>query len=203
MAVHAEIIGDQELIKELKALAHPNSFGDRIQKKLLEGAIGLRDKIRAAAPLGKPHPQSVFGKRAGTTRMVGGGALRRGIVAKKYKYYTPGNPAVFVAIDMRIAPHAYLVEYGARQSGTAIAVPGFFRGYLTGRKALKFWSGTGRSGGKMEQYAAWAKPGPMPAHPFFAPTVERNRRILENYITLCVLEQLKWNTANFDYLGMQ
>lgn len=206
---YAQIIGDQELIREMRALASSNTFGKRIQERMLQGAIGLRDKIRAAAPMGAPHAVSRNagkGVGPGNNRMVGGGNLRRGIVAKKYRYFTPGNPAVFVAIDFRKAPHAYWVEYGARKRGVVI-YPGSFRHHPTGRKALKYMAGltdsVGRSGGMVGGmvFRSWTITGPMPANPFFMPNVERNRRTLEQYISMCVIEQLKWSTAKFEYLG--
>jgi len=66
-----------------------------IENGLYEDAIALRDMMRS-----KVH--------------VVTGNLQRGIVAKKFSRQVKNRPAVFVAIDYRIAPHAHLVEYGTR-----------------------------------------------------------------------------------------
>jgi len=54
------------------------------------------------------------------------GNLKKGIVAKKFKTKIKGQPAAFVAIDRKIAPHAHLVEYGHGGPNPAPPHP-FFR----------------------------------------------------------------------------
>ena len=125
----ATITGDLELMAELKSLAHDFQRGELLQSRLLKGAQGLRDKIKSSAPKGFK------------------GNLRRSIVAKKYKHYTPGNPAVFVGIHNKTAPHAWLVEHGAARGQPAVA--GIMRSHgtptATGKKALH-WRGGGGGG---------------------------------------------------------
>ena len=183
--------------------------GDRIQQSLLTGAQRLRNEIRRAAPKQKYQPTPISSRTTksglpsifadpGYQKYLGkatGGNLKRGIVAQKYKRYTPGNPAVFVGIAYKYAPHAWLVEHGAARGTPAIA--GTRRGKPTGAKALHFmW------GGK-QWFLKRATPGPMPAHPFFHPTVERNRKTTEDLISLSAVQQIKWTTANFNYLKAQ
>ena len=66
-------------------------------------AEGMRDEMRAKAPLGEEI--TFVGNHE-----IHPGDLRRGIVAKKFK--SRGESLSFVAIDYSIAPHAHWVEYG-------------------------------------------------------------------------------------------
>lgn len=67
-----------------------------MEKELLKPARKLKNIIKTAAPRGPT------------------GNLARGVVAKKFRYKIKGSPAVFVAMDYRIAPHFHLVEFGTR-----------------------------------------------------------------------------------------
>ena len=67
-----------------------------MENRLLAAAKIIRDDAKQRAPMGPT------------------GNLKRGIVAKTFSEKRKGQPATFVAIDYRIAPHAHLVEFGAR-----------------------------------------------------------------------------------------
>jgi HK97 gp10 family phage protein len=95
MAKMIETKGFDGLYRRLKntvtALNH-----DSLEDKMLGRAEELKDKIKSAAPQGPT------------------GNLKRSIVAKKFRNKIKNSPAVFVAIDRVIAPHAHLVEFGTK-----------------------------------------------------------------------------------------
>jgi len=59
------------------------------------------------------------------------GNLSAAVVVKRFANQRKGAPAVFVAIDRRIAPHAHLVEYGHGGPNPAPPHP-FFRPAIDG-----------------------------------------------------------------------
>ncbi len=98
--------GLDQLEMKLKRLAGVID-DEALENRMLSGAELVRDDAVRMAPLGPT------------------GNLKRGIIAKKFDRKIPGHPSAFVAIDYRIAPHAHLVEFGAR-GGQMPAKP-FFR----------------------------------------------------------------------------
>lgn len=109
-----------------------------LQEKLMKRAFDLRDAIRAKAPKGPK------------------GNLRNGVVAKRFKQKIKGNPAVFVTINYKKAPHYHWIEFGTTN-----------RRYPKNSKLLKFVIG-GRT--------IFVKSvGHIPAQPFFRPTVDARR----------------------------
>lgn len=98
--------GLDQLEMKLKRLAGVID-DEALENRMLSGAELIKNDAVMRAPLGPT------------------GNLRRGIVAKKFDRKIPGQPSAFVAVDYRIAPHAHLVEFGAR-GGQMPAKP-FFR----------------------------------------------------------------------------
>lgn len=93
-AFEIKLEGLDEAIKEFERVSRAFGKEDKdIEAVLLEGAKMIRDEAKARAP-------------------VLTGALRKGIVAKKFRRKIPGRPAAFVGINFRTAPHANLVEFG-------------------------------------------------------------------------------------------
>lgn len=80
------------------------------------------------------------------------GRLRSSPVAKKFKRQNKLMPAVFVAIDRKIAPHAHLVEFGHR---------------MRGHTSKGFW-GFGKVKGELI--------GQVGARPFFRPVIKKWRK---------------------------
>lgn len=121
---------DQKLAELASMIDEPRAL-DVMQS----AADGLAGKIKNAAPQGPT------------------GNLKQGVVAHKFKKQRRGNPAAFVGIDYRYAPHAHLVEYGTRNPRE-----------VKTKKVLS--DGTVFYGKSVE---------PMPAHPFFRPTVDNSK----------------------------
>ena len=96
-----------------------------LENNFLDAAKIIKSAAKQKAPIAKKGHWSKKGSRSGSQHWVEPGALRRGIVAKKFKGQTKHPPAAFCAIDYSIAPHAHLVEFGAR-GGKMPATP-FFR----------------------------------------------------------------------------
>lgn len=118
-----EVVGVDTLINKLERLGGILSTR-ALQERTLEIAKKIADDARRRAPIAKRGHWQKAG-RGGASVWVGPGSLKRGIVAKEFKSRTRSSPAAFVAIDYSIAPHAHLVEYGAR-GGEMPAQP-FFR----------------------------------------------------------------------------
>ena len=96
---------------------------------LLKIARVFKGNVSAHAPIA---PKGHY--KRGTKIWVEPGNLKHGIVAKKFRHKIPGQPATFVGINYRIAPHAHLVEYGHGGPHPAPAHP-FFRPEVDGFKA--------------------------------------------------------------------
>ena len=83
------------------------------------------------------------------------GNLKRGIVSGVFRRQVRGSPAVYMAIDYSIAPHAHLVEFGTKQR-----VPrkwGFLQFEIDGKTI----------------FAKHAKG--MPAKPFWRPAIDTGK----------------------------
>lgn len=97
-----KIEGEAELNRKLKDINKSlGNSGDLMR----EQAEGMANEIRSRAPGGPT------------------GNLKRSVIAKMSSHSTPGKPYALAAIDRKIAPHAFIVEYG---SSRAPAHP-FFR----------------------------------------------------------------------------
>ena len=68
----------------------------KMETGLMNPARRLKDELSRNAPQGPT------------------GNLKRSPVAKKFRRKIKSSPAVFVAIDRKIAPHAHLVEFGTK-----------------------------------------------------------------------------------------
>ena len=157
--IHLE--GVAELRETFKKIAsYPNT--KKVETQLLAAARTLRDKVKAAAPVGK-----------GDDPRKPSGNLKKSIYAGRYKRRVTNVPQVFVAAR---APHAFLVEYGTdgprrvtakafskgtlprgtrkKSPGSATEIGGYWTFYLDG----KFH--------KVKEIAA------MPKKAFFHPTVD-------------------------------
>jgi len=138
--------GLPELEKKFKHLTE--IIDDRkIVTGLLNVAKIFQEKIKAAAPKGP------------TLNLV------KSVIVKKFRIKIKGAPAVFVAIDRKIAPHAHLVEYGTKGLR-----------YPT-KKAKKVKPGEGwlmitSKGG----FAYVEHTGQMPANPFFRRTYDKEQK---------------------------
>lgn len=128
-----------------------------MENKLMKIARNLRKLIRKAAPRGKKDSGNIDDPNSRI------GNLRRSIQAKKFKRKIKKQPQVYVRVNWRIAPHAHLVEYGTE----------FFRMPIK-KKVLHFYHRG------FEIFAKWA--APMPALPFFRPTIDKNKSRLEYQI---------------------
>lgn len=156
----ASLEGSEALQKKFASLVDIVD-GKQMETALMKPARKLRNAIRNAAPKGPT------------------GNLKKGVVAKRFRRKIKDNPAVFVGMDYRIAPHFHLVEYGTQgrryPSGKRTikrGILGFF-GIKRAARALHFVIG-----GK-EIFAKYV--GPMPAKPFFRPTVDREAgRIIDD-----------------------
>ena len=102
------------------------------ENRILKIARVLKKNVSARAPLA---PKGHY--KRGTKIGVEPGNLKHGIVAKKFRHKIPGQPATFVGIDYRVAPHATLVEYGHGGPHPASAHP-FFRLEVDGFKTTYF-----------------------------------------------------------------
>jgi len=194
----ATISGNKELVAELAKLGRDFQRSEQIASGLGSGARRLRDEIRRNAPLGKNQGAGGFKlkDRPGQLPLLvkdtnAAGALRRGIIA--YSKRQHGIPFSFV--ESR-APHAWLVEFGARRGQTAIA--GTSRKRSSGKKALRFlW------GGKVF-FMPYATPGPMPARPYFRNTIDNKRSDMEMFLNSMVLDSLNEHvTKTGEYVRMK
>lgn len=95
-----------------------------LENRFLDAAKVIRDGAKSRAPIAKKGHWQKAGRGGGKV-WIEPGSLRRGIVAKSFKGRSKQPPAAMVAIDYSIAPHAHLVEFGAR-GGQMPAQP-FFR----------------------------------------------------------------------------
>ena len=118
-----ELEGADKLTLKLKRLTGMLSDKD-LGNRYLDAAKVIRNAAKRRAPIAKKGHWSKKGK-GGTRHWLEPGALKRSIVAKKFKSRTIYPPAAFCAINYGIAPHAHLVEFGAR-GGQMPAQP-FFR----------------------------------------------------------------------------
>lgn len=100
------------------------------------------------------------------------GNLRRGIVARPFLRQRRRNPAVYMGIDYRVAPHAHLVEFGTlgirEPKGKALVIGGDKTYYHAGGGKIS----RTYAGGK---FVKWV--GPMPARPFWRPSVDSYKMI--------------------------
>lgn len=139
------------LKQEFKALAEmPKSKA--VEIGLLRAAKKLRNKVRAAAPMGPT------------------GNLRRSIIAKSFKQKSENNPAVFIAIDSKIAPHAYWVEFGISHD----RYPGKQSKKI---KQGETWHTTLSKGVRKIEHT-----GKMPANSYFRKTIDANHASIKNDI---------------------
>lgn len=105
------LFGSAALLKTFDDL-RPANIDKELVKDSRRIARGVRDRVRAEAPRGPT------------------GNLRRGVEDGTFKK-RPGKPPMsFVRVSRRIAPHAHLVEFGAR-GGQMPANP-FFRRATSG-----------------------------------------------------------------------
>jgi len=88
-----EIQGLDELERRIKSLRSALEAKD-VEEILVKGARLVRDDAKRRAPRGPT------------------GNLRRGVKAKKGKRRGKMYSTAFAAMDYKVAPHAYLVEYG-------------------------------------------------------------------------------------------
>lgn len=102
-----------------------------LENRVLDAAKIIRNDAKSKAPIAKQGHWKKYG-RGGGSMWVDPGSLRRSIVAKTFKGESKEAPAAFVAIDYSIAPHAHLVEFGAR-GGQMPAQP-FFRPAIDGNR---------------------------------------------------------------------
>ncbi len=115
MDISLEIKGNEEFAKTLLALAKalPN---DKVEPVMMEGAKVIRDAVKAKAPLGPT------------------GHLKKAVKAKQLKQISNYPRSAAAAVDRKVAPHAYIIEYGTkprhqksgRYTGSGPARP-FFR----------------------------------------------------------------------------
>lgn len=91
--IDIEVEGEEELKAKINRLANRLSSAELLPI-LKEAAAQLRDEIKASAPIGPT------------------GNLKRAIVAKPLKDRFTLPTAAITAVDYKIAPHMYLVEYG-------------------------------------------------------------------------------------------
>jgi len=90
MAVDITLEGDRTLIRQFEAIAsYPNT--KKVETQLLASARILKNKIKAAAPMGPT------------------GNLKKGIYAARYKRRKTNIPQVYVRAG---SPHSFLVEHG-------------------------------------------------------------------------------------------
>jgi len=106
MSDAAQILGMKDLEKQYGKLEMILDDRD-LEDGFLAGCRKMRDRMRSKVK-----------KKTG--------ALGKAIVAKKFRYKIKGQPAAFVAVDRRKAPHAHLVEFGHGGPQPAPA-HGFFR----------------------------------------------------------------------------
>ena len=128
--------------------------GPKIERALLLDANELRYRIAGASPVNL-RPNKLQGKKKGY------GPLWKSIVAKPLKRKIDGMPAVFVAIDRKIAFYAEMVEFGHK------LVKKVKQGLIAGLLSKK-----GYTGKKVPVVI-----GHVPARPFFRPAVRAFRRM--------------------------
>jgi len=134
MKIDISIEGLPLLVAQFKQIAQ-SVEAQEMENRLLEVGEDLRNKIQREVPKGETKN------------------LFNSIVCKKFERKIKGNPAVFVAVDRKIAPHAHLVEYGTK--GLRLAKKGVMKFFVAG-------------------LAIFARSvAPMPAQPFFRSTVDR------------------------------
>ncbi len=104
MAGQVTLEGFTKLQKKFKDLIEVLD-GRELLKAMMKPARSLRNEIKRRASRGPT------------------GNLKRSPVAKRFRRKVRGEPAVFVAIDRKIAPHAHLVEFGT----VRMAAKPFFR----------------------------------------------------------------------------
>jgi HK97 gp10 family phage protein len=110
------MIGLPELERNLQKLAHEVDSLE-FENGLLGVARVLRDELKAASPVGpegRISKKKVFlaGMTVGVEGVEKSGNLKSSWRAKRFKVIRRGTPAVFVAGDRKIGPHAQLVEFG-------------------------------------------------------------------------------------------
>jgi HK97 gp10 family phage protein len=118
-----ELTGLNKLEVKFKRLIGILSDKD-LENRVLHAAKVIRDDAKSRAPIAKKGHWKKYG-RGGGAMWVEPGSLRRAIIAKTFKGKSKEVPSAFAAIDYRIAPHAHLVEFGAR--GGQMPADPFFR----------------------------------------------------------------------------
>jgi HK97 gp10 family phage protein len=86
------------------------------------------------------------------------GNLRKGIIIQRMKKER-GGISTIVFMNYKVAPHAHLVEYGVPHDRIAVSKDG--QRYMMGDPSLPF--------------GPFWKVGPMPAKPYFRPSVDDNK----------------------------
>ena len=151
---HVTLTGMDNLVKNFREIANsPNTR--KYETQLMIPARKLAGQIKAKAPDGPPksdNPNKTPKPNA---------TIKNSVAAKKFKRRRTDHPAVMVAIDYRVAPHAYLVEYGT----VGVRRPKekeymWFRRYSDGQLIRK------------------KVVAPMPAQPFFRPTFDANKGVI-------------------------
>jgi len=107
--------GMNQLLKDFQALG--DALADKeMENELLGIGNNLKRRIKSEAP-------------KGPTRR-----LKRSIISSRFKKKSrkfKHNPATFVAVDRKIAPHAHLVEFGT----VKMAAKSFFRSTIDSEQA--------------------------------------------------------------------
>jgi HK97 gp10 family phage protein len=95
MNVTVEVQGKEEFAKTLLALAKalPN---DKVEPVMLEGAKTVAAAAKAKAPQGPT------------------GNLRKAVKAKQLKQISNYPRSAAAAVDRKVAPHSYIIEYGTK-----------------------------------------------------------------------------------------
>ncbi len=110
-----QIIGLAALDKNIQALIREVDSEEFVNGILKIGAV-LRDELKAASPIGPPGSSKktvkLGGMTVGTESVTTQGNLKKSWRAKKFRDKRPGGPAIWVANERKLAPHAHLVEFG-------------------------------------------------------------------------------------------
>lgn len=112
----SEILGLGSLQANMERLARDIDGGD-LENGFLEIGKMLKDRLKENTPVGKSVKKKkrriLFqGIQVGEEEINMRGALKKSWRAKKFKGKKPGSPAVFVAMDRKVAAYGSNVEFG-------------------------------------------------------------------------------------------
>lgn len=93
-----QVLGAKEVVTAFNSMVDAK-VDTQVKRGFLNIATSLRDEIKRRVPRGPKKERSWM-------------TMRRGVVAKAFKRQQAHNPAVFVGIDYKIAPHFHLIEFG-------------------------------------------------------------------------------------------